>query len=523
MRYAMKARKACNAAASNVSAHDSPSSSAKSALLTARPIAGFHTRGVSRHEEPALLSGHNFGEIAVYPRPIEVEERAAGLPGPLRTGIERLSGFSMDDVRVYRNSSRPAMFRAQAYTLGTEIHIAREQERHLAHEAWHVVQQKQGRVGAANAQIRGTAVNDEAGLEREADEMGERALKISSIERGGQTHPAYGHRAPPSHSIQRKIMQRKKVPTGFGDFETTSFGAVEGKGVDITLTFTPDKKKVDAEKIALSQAIKNTNASGVDYPLGPTEANRMVPSGKPGAGYAIDQDPKTNNPIYFGTKNLGPKEELKDTPSTVPETDPDDPSMKRLTVNYELGYCYKPKGKKDKETHPAMLVDKVRYAKVKGESRAFETAAFAIEGADKDKYYGSVKWGYSVGETSGAIKIVPNDIELASPKKGEKNQGRPTENFLEAAKLWNAAQTHGTLKVIGDPANIHKEDGSDDTLAKDTELEQVGGVIYKGDPWIKAKVLDKAGKATSRTIFIKVSDVKDPGSGSLNKPLPIPK
>lgn len=32
------------------------------------------------------------------------------------------------------------------YSQGTDIHIGPGQEKHLPHEAWHVVQQKQGRV-----------------------------------------------------------------------------------------------------------------------------------------------------------------------------------------------------------------------------------------------------------------------------------------------------------------------------------------------------------------------------------------
>ncbi|MEM7041075.1 MAG: DUF4157 domain-containing protein [Bacteroidota bacterium] len=35
---------------------------------------------------------------------------------------------------------------AHAYDQGTDIHIGPGQEKHLPHEAWHVVQQKQGRV-----------------------------------------------------------------------------------------------------------------------------------------------------------------------------------------------------------------------------------------------------------------------------------------------------------------------------------------------------------------------------------------
>ncbi|HCC51392.1 MAG TPA: hypothetical protein DEQ30_04490, partial [Porphyromonadaceae bacterium] len=69
-----------------------------------------------------------------------------GLPDDLKTGIENLSGYSMDDVRVHYNSGKPAQLQALAYTQGTDIHVAPGQEKHLPHEAWHVVQQKQGRV-----------------------------------------------------------------------------------------------------------------------------------------------------------------------------------------------------------------------------------------------------------------------------------------------------------------------------------------------------------------------------------------
>lgn len=106
-----------------------------------------------------------------------------GLPDGLKTGVEALSGIALDDVRVHFNSSRPAQLQALAYTQGSEIHVAPGQERHLPHEAWHVVQQKQGRV-RATMQLKGTAINDDAGLEREAEVMGARALDSGAFFRG---------------------------------------------------------------------------------------------------------------------------------------------------------------------------------------------------------------------------------------------------------------------------------------------------------------------------------------------------
>jgi len=53
---------------------------------------------------------------------------------------------------VHYNSDKPAQLQAHAYAQGTDIHLASGQEKHLPHEAWHVVQQKQGRVKPTTVQ-----------------------------------------------------------------------------------------------------------------------------------------------------------------------------------------------------------------------------------------------------------------------------------------------------------------------------------------------------------------------------------
>lgn len=99
-----------------------------------------------------------------------------GLPHALQSGIEQLSGQSMEDVRVHYNSPKPAQLQAYAYAQGRDIHLSSGQEKHLPHEAWHVVQQKQGRV-QPTLQMKGKVnINDDVTLEREADVMGARAL-----------------------------------------------------------------------------------------------------------------------------------------------------------------------------------------------------------------------------------------------------------------------------------------------------------------------------------------------------------
>ncbi len=138
------------------------------------------------------------------------QESSAGLPDPLKSGIESLSGVSMDGVSVHYNSSRPAQLDAFSYAQGNEIHIAPGQERHLPHEAWHVVQQAQGRVTPTMQMKQGVLLNDDQRLEREADVMGARA------EQAGQDGPASGSRSEGSAAASRLVQRRVHAWTGKG-------------------------------------------------------------------------------------------------------------------------------------------------------------------------------------------------------------------------------------------------------------------------------------------------------------------
>lgn len=108
---------------------------------------------------------------------VQSKPNNTGLPDNLKAGVENLSGFSMDSVKVHYNSSQPATVQALAYTQGTDIHVAPGQEKHLAHEAWHVAQQMAGRV-EPTTEVGGMPVNDNVGLEHEADVMGEKANSL---------------------------------------------------------------------------------------------------------------------------------------------------------------------------------------------------------------------------------------------------------------------------------------------------------------------------------------------------------
>ena len=143
------------------------------------PLQGkFETIQKIEEEEPLQ------GKFATIQREEDTQSpNHTGMPDNLKTGIENMSGYSMDDVKVHYNSPKPAAIQAHAYAQGADIHVASGQEKHLPHEAWHVVQQKQGRVQPTLQMKENIPVNDDAGLEHEADVMGAKALQQYSIYR----------------------------------------------------------------------------------------------------------------------------------------------------------------------------------------------------------------------------------------------------------------------------------------------------------------------------------------------------
>ena len=142
-----------------------------------------------------------------------------GLSDKLKAGVETLSGMSLDHVRVHYNSSRPAQLQALAYTHGSDIHVAPGQETHVPHEAWHVVQQAQGRVQPTLQMKNGVAVNDDAGLEHEADVMGTKALNaaVQPVSHLTTPGPAAISRVP---GLQQK-WHANTSPTPAGVFQLT--------------------------------------------------------------------------------------------------------------------------------------------------------------------------------------------------------------------------------------------------------------------------------------------------------------
>ena len=128
---------------------------------------------LQRIEEEELMQGKF--------QPLQKQNNNTGLPDNLKSGMEHLSGQSLDHVKVHYNSSKPAAVKAHAYAQGSEIHLASGQDKHLPHELGHVVQQMEGRVQPTTS-VAGLAVNDNTGLENEATQLGDRAMQMQEKE-----------------------------------------------------------------------------------------------------------------------------------------------------------------------------------------------------------------------------------------------------------------------------------------------------------------------------------------------------
>lgn len=173
--------------------------------------------------------------IPTEQEPVQREEKPnnTGLPDNIKTGIENLSGYSMDDVKVHYNSDKPAQLNALAYAQGTEIHVAPGQEKHLTHEAWHVVQQMQGRVQPTK-QLQGLNVNDCAGLESEADMMGDKSVNYSRK----NISEYLNEKTSSQRKIQLKKLQKKPIE----HYNNTYFKFVENRP-EITQDLSNNKNK----------------------------------------------------------------------------------------------------------------------------------------------------------------------------------------------------------------------------------------------------------------------------------------
>ncbi|HZF54970.1 MAG TPA: DUF4157 domain-containing protein [Polyangiaceae bacterium] len=160
-----------------------------------RSVAGRPTHPVQAKKDDARSTGFSDALKGQTAQAEDEEERSEytsspdaggaapeGIPASLREPMESSFGADFSSVRVHPGSAEAVALRAQAFTVGSDIFVApgrwapetREGRRLIAHELAHVVQQSAGRVEPTEQRM-GVGLNADPALEREADELGDRA------------------------------------------------------------------------------------------------------------------------------------------------------------------------------------------------------------------------------------------------------------------------------------------------------------------------------------------------------------
>lgn len=441
------------------------------------------------------------------------------LPGPVQAKMEQAFDTDFSAVRVHQGPHAEALG-ALAYTQGNAVHFGPGQydpgsqrgQELLGHELAHVVQQREGRV-ASTRQAKGVALNDDQGLEREADVLGQKAA------RGEQARTGPG--AP--GQVSSDVVQRAAMPTHFGTFDTAEYEPIRSTatgqeiGVEILLEFTPGQN-VDATAIGLTQALRPTREGNPD-PAGPAAERRTVASGA-GAGHYVDQLPGSPNPIYATGANQRAGGSAQDL--AVYETVPTRAlnAREQAEVAAQTGVSGKSHTGWGQNGHRYMkdgvlvgprnatLYDAPKRPVANDSGQVFETTALAIDGAQEGTYYGSVQWGWQ-RDGSGNFSMLP--LSLVS-------RGVPSVNFLSAAAVWNGATEDVGLETSADPTHVLADNlRVSFTVPRGTRLQSNGTGQASGNTYHSVTIQD----GTNRTGWVLASDTTqmDVGRATVNLPL----
>ena len=394
--------------------------------------------------------------------PVQKKENNTGMPDSLKSGIENLSGMSMDDVKVHYNSSHPAELQALAYTQGTDIHVGPGQEKHLPHEAWHVAQQKQGRV-KATMQSKGVAINDDSLLEGEADGMGAEALRIGNSAGNNLAHEparvvqqsrseaiwtgrgvqpsvrmspgAIGpvqRRAEAEHTLEAQTFDPVSLSNDFGSFTVTRGVASRGSGnwglsYEIVVKMVPKyaarNSKIDFVQTVRTGEASKWNTTAADFGWRGEVDEFGMPLDKSGNPVFIEKIARTEITTGTGWRIDMPN---YDTPFYSKGHVPDNPNVG------EYKYLWR--------STPAILNDAPTIIKVGYKFEAITTAMDMTTG----KTFGAVEWGFRVDPgTDGngvLVEYTPSLLagNLQDENIDEKSAAEEREKgLLLAFKRWN--------------------------------------------------------------------------------------
>lgn len=174
---------------------------------TGAPVSGYEKKagrvfapGADRWVDPVVQLYGTIGNQGVQrllnPGKVDTppeRESDTGIPGPVLAKMEHAFQTDFSAVRVHADSSHAESMGALAYARGNDIHFApgkynpgtREGQELLGHELAHVHENRKSPAGVTRWLKGGEPVNDNPGLERNADRLGRRAAQFP-FTRGGQ-------------------------------------------------------------------------------------------------------------------------------------------------------------------------------------------------------------------------------------------------------------------------------------------------------------------------------------------------
>ncbi len=235
---------------------------------------------VTRAEAPAVTI-----QAKAEPSGLEAPASAprgggSALPGDVESKMAWAFGTDLSHVRIHEGSAASEMG-ALAFTQGADIHFAPGQyqphsqrgQELLGHELTHVIQQSRGQVHAS-AQAAGVAINDNDGLEQEADAIGAKVARgervADELGSGGSAPVA---RVPvPQQRVAQRMIDENKAQKGsivVHYVDSRRFKIVESKGENAAKYLLEEIEKKLEEKHEEKLEIVNEEKLEVEAPQAP--------------------------------------------------------------------------------------------------------------------------------------------------------------------------------------------------------------------------------------------------------------
>jgi hypothetical protein len=226
-----------------------------------------------------------------------------GLPEGVKGQMESSFGTSFDDVKITANSNTAKRAGALAFAQGNDIHFAPGQynpgskggQELLGHELAHVVQQREGRV-KPTAEAEGMPVNNDKGLEAEADAMGAKAAQMKVDRTAIADHASIdGNRAA--------AVQMKMDPNA--SFEMLD----DDLALDGFTRRSDEKENAEAEQDEEGSSIDDKKIDSDGLRRAKLENEKVLAKEKPEAeeGGLVNAEIKEGQPI-----TIKPKQELRE-------------------------------------------------------------------------------------------------------------------------------------------------------------------------------------------------------------------